>query len=813
MNTSSQKSIYITGDFNIDCSKESNSDYVKTISSLGYNQLVNYPTRNSFHNNSSSIIDHFYSNQQQSNTPIKILINDLSDHFPLLAFIEKTNFTKIKPKKITRRDMKDFSVENFTQDLFNELSTISMELNDDINDLWTTFTTTFNNVIDRHAPYRELTRRESKIKQKPWINKDIKSAIYKKNKLYRKSIRSGNPRDIKAYKTFSNSLNYLKKQSKKNHYDKLVKKSTKNSKLTWKIINDIVNLKKGRGKSIIQIKDENGKQISEPTLISETINKFFVGIGQKLSNSFPKTDSKLHFSSNANSFYLRPITEQEVRNHINQLNQSKSVRPSDPPIKFIKMAKDVISPFLTKIFNLCIIKGEYPKDLKSACVIPIYKKGEKNLCGNYRPISLISPFSKIFEKCILSQLNSFFSKFSILSDKQFGFKKNVSTEMALSSVYESFISNFENKQITCAIFLDIAKAFDSVNHQLLLKKLERYGVRGLSLQLINSYLSDRFQYTLIDNKTSSLLPITCGVPQGSVLAPLFFSVFINDLPNITTMKTTLFADDACFSFGPNNINILEQKVNTELVKIGTWFQNNKLSLNIDKTNFILIHRRNQEINLQLKLNGSLLARKNKIKYLGVTIDQKLNWKPHISNCVTKLNKCLWAVSKLRAYTNVSTLRLIYFSLAYPYIQYGIPRWGGACQTTLQPLLVKQKLIVKCMLHQSYRTSSSPLFSQLGLLKINEVYKFQIGKLLFNQIRKNNNIIQNLRSLSDLHAYNTRSVNNQNLYIPSVNSNLGKTSLTYHGAIIWNSIPTEIRNSSIYNFKFLLRKYFLKNYLR
>ena len=174
---------------------------------------------------------------------------------------------------------------------------------------------------------------------------------------------------------------------------------------------------------------------------------------------------------------------------------------------------------------------------------------------------------------------------------------------------------------------------------------------------------------------------------------------------------------------------------------------------------------------------------------------------------------LLAVLKLSAYTNVQNLTLIHFLLAYPYIQYGIPTWGGACQTTLQPLLVKQKLIVKCMLHQSYRTSSSPLFSQLGLLKINEVYKFQIGKLLFNQIRKNNNIIQNLTSLSDLHAYNTRSVNNQNLYIPSVNSNLGKTSLTYHGAIIWNSIPTEIRNSSIYNFKFLLRKYFLKNYLR
>ena len=279
------------------------------------------------------------------------------------------------------------------------------------------------------------------------------------------------------------------------------------------------------------------------------------------------------------------------------------------------------------------------------------------------------------------------------------------------------------------------------------------------------------------------------------------------------METTLFADDACFSFGHNNINILEQKVNSELEKIGTWFQNNKLALNIEKTNFILIHRRKQEINLQLKLNGSTLTRKSQLKYLGVTIDEKLNWKPHVTNCVTKLNKCLWAVSKLRPYANISTLRLVYFSLAYPYIQYGIPTWGGACQTTLQPLSVKQKLIIKCMLFQSYRTSSSPLFSQLGLLKLNEVYKLQIGKILYNQIKQNNIIIiHNLTSLSDIHSYSTRSANNQNFHLPLVHSNLGKTALTYQGPIIWNSVPNDIKNSSIYQFKFLLKKHFLKSYL-
>lgn len=384
--------------------------------------------------------------------------------------------------------------------------------------------------------------------------------------------------------------------------------------------------------------------------------------------------------------------------------------------------------------------------------------------------------------------------------------------MALSSIYESFIANFENKLITSAIFLDIAKAFDSVNHQILLKKLECYGIRGLPHSLMQSYLSDRYQYTLVDGQRSSLLPISCGVPQGSVLGPFLFSIFLNDLPKVTCMEVTLFADDACFNFAHHNSNILEQQVNQELEKISTWFQDNKLTLNVEKTNFMLIHRRNQPIELNLKLNGIKITQKDQIKYLGIFIDEKLNWKPHINSCITKLNKCMWAITKLRPYTSLSTLRLVYYSLAYPYIQYCISSWGGACKTTLQPLLVKQKLLVKTMLQQSYTSPSSPLFHQLGLLKLQDVYKFQIGKLMYNQIRKNNVICQNLSSLPAVHSYNTRSSNKCNYFIPSVSSNLGKTSFSYCGPVLWNSLPVEIKSATNFQYKSVLKNHLLESYL-
>lgn len=809
---SSKKPFYITGDLNIDFSEGVNNVFKNSIIGLGCQQFVKFPTRFNSRSNTFSIIDHLYSNQPGTNLETKVLIHDISDHFPIIAWIKSNPLAYHKSTNHVIRDMKTFNRDNFLRDLEVELSQFEME--GDANRVFESFNKTFMKVINSHAPLRKLTRRETKLKRRPWITSELLRSIRKKNHLYKKYIRSRRVEDRMAYKRFSNSLNHLKEKSKRKHYDDLLKTSTKNSKFTWKVINDIVNLNGQKGNGIKTVKDlEEGTEVTEPKEIAKTFNKYFVSIGQKLSQNFPSTQSTPpSFPPMYNSFYLKPFTVHEVSKHIQQLDSSKSVRPSDPPIKFIKLAEDIISPVLTQIFNYCVSTGLYPLDLKMACVIPIHKKGEKNNCGNYRPISLISPFSKIFEKCILTQLESFFNKHSIITNKQFGFRKKVSTEMALSSVYECFINNFENDLVTCAVFLDISKAFDSVNHKLLLEKLEKYGIRGLPHQLLRSYLSDRCQYTLIDGQKSSLLPICCGVPQGSVLGPFLFTTFINDLPNITIMDATLFADDACFSIGHTQLDVMEQIVNRELAEISEWFVQNKLSLNTEKTNFMLIHKKTHIPDITLQLNGTDLKKKEQIKYLGVTIDQKLNWKIHINNCILKLNKCLWAITKLRRYTSLSTLKLVYFALAYPHLQYCISTWGGACGTTLKPLLTKQKIIVKTMLHQPYMAPSSPLFYKLGMLKLNEIYEFSIGNLMFKYRNfDNTTMTPNLSTIPNIHSHNTRQNNDLNYYFHKANSNLGKTSFTYCGPNIWNTIPINIRTSSAYNFKLIYKKYLLQRY--
>ena len=597
-------------------------------------------------------------------------------------------------------------------------------------------------------------------------------------------------------------------KSKREYYAKSFRESTSNTKQTWKKIHEITSMKQKNESNIKMVQSSSGELISDPEKIPDYFNSYFANIGSNLSSTFRSTtDTMSHIKRNNNTFYLKPITPSEISNHIREMDSSKSVRPGDPPIKFLKIASAVISPVLSEIFNLCISQSVFPIDLKIASVIPIHKGGDKTNCGNSRPISVLSPFSKIFEKCIYTQLNKFFLKHSILSSKQFGFKQNTSTEMALSVIQDYYTKNIENGEITGSVFLDISKAFDTVDHKILLTKLNHLGVRGLPLNLLKNYLTDRSQYTSINGFHSSRLPLTIGVPQGSVLGPFLFSVQINDISVITKMFTTMFADDACLSYSHRSIKHLQVFINEELRIVQEWMNNNKLKLNVQKTNFMLIHNRKTELDLTIQINDFKINRKSEIKYLGVIMDEKLSWKPHINYVKTKLSKCIWATFKLRPYTDIKTLKLLYYALGFPNLQYCISIWGGASRSALLPLIRKQKILVRSMLFQDYCTPSIPLFNKLQILNLDQIYKFRIGLLMFKNRTGKINMPQQLHTISEIHNYNTRSSNNY--YIPKVRLDVTQKSYSYCGPMVWNNIPLDIR--SVLNeatFKQKLRKYLM-----
>ena len=284
---------------------------------------------------------------------------------------------------------------------------------------------------------------------------------------------------------------------------------------------------------------------------------------------------------------MTPATEEEIYKIINHLKDSASGWDEIPP-KIIKTVKSDITSPVTYLCNLSFDTGVVPDELKLAKVVPIHKSGQLSNFTNYRPVSVLCSFSKIYERLVYNRLINFLYLNDTLYKYQFGFREQHSTELALILLLDKITEAIENNEYSVAIFLDLSKAFDMVNHKILLSKLEFYGVRGLPLQWFNSYLSNRKQYVSYNGSNSCHLNISCGVPQGSILGPLLFLVFINDLHNVSeNLFFILFADDSNLLLNGPNLNDLCRQMNTELINVVNWFKMNKLCLNVKKTNFMV----------------------------------------------------------------------------------------------------------------------------------------------------------------------------------------------------------------------------------
>jgi hypothetical protein len=348
----------------------------------------------------------------------------------------------------------------------------------------------------------------------------------------------------------------------------------------------------------------------------------------------------------------------------------------DIPQKCIKLGTGHISEALTSVFNFSLEQGIMPDILKISRITPVDKGGESTDPSNYRPISTLYSFAQIFEKLVYSQVLNYFEKQNILSKFQFGFRKGRSTEQAIVELTDNLKKAIDKNIYTCGVFLDFSKAFDTVNHQILLKKLEAYGIRGLPLNWFSSYLTNRQQYvTLNINQESPKQTMVCGIPQGSSLGPLLFLIDINDISNCSDkVSIRIFADDTNIFASYKSIKDLEILMNEELTNVKKWCDLNKLSINIKKTNYMIVKSSNKKIteNINIKItnkDGTIccLERKDHIKYLGVLIDEKLSWKYHIA----------YICSRLAQYWYFLQIKTLYdYSLIYPYCIYHMPYWHG-----------------------------------------------------------------------------------------------------------------------------------------
>lgn len=454
---------------------------------------------------------------------------------------------------------------------------------------------------------------------------------------------------------------------------------------------------------------------------------------------------------------------------------------------------------LAKIFEISIILGQFPSKLKVAMVIPIHKGDSKQTTGNYRPISLLPIIGKVFERIVYNRVYSFITEKNIIVCNQFGFQKGKSTEQAFLELQTKIINAYENKQNSCSIFLDFAKAFDTVNHKILLSKLYHYGIRGSVHQWFESYLTNRQQCVQVNGQRSEFLTVRHGVPQGSILGPLLFLLYINDIIQASKkIEFLLFADDTSIFLADKDLKKMEKTLNEELINVSNWLKANKLSLNVKKSNVLLFRPKNEskkkQATIDLKIDGAAIEEKQSAKYLGLYFDNKMTFKEHVNHIITKLKKGNGILAKLRYFVPEEVIRNVYFAHIESHLNYGSLTWGTTGKYNIDKITALQKKAIKIIKFVKTREHIELPFKTNKFLPFDRLRAFAMTKFIW---KTTNNTID-CRHLLEQNQVTESERDNQKFLIPYRNTLIAKNSVFYTGIIEWNKIPDNIKSSTSFS---------------
>ena len=654
---------------------------------------------------------------------------------------------------------------------------------------------------------------KSNLINAPWVTPELKKCIKKKYRLF--NLLKRGLIQKRQFNVYKNALIWMTNKIRRKYlYDKF-EACKGDSKKTWSGINQLL----GRGKqtTIDRIITDDGCIVEGPSIATH-FNNFCTRVVLLITQDLPleiNFDYFRNIQHVAQSCFFYPADVNEVMVVIKSM-PNKGISLVDIKPNILLMIPDIVGPLIAHVYNLGICDGIYPDALKIGRVTPAFKSGEVTKMNNYRPISNLLTINKIFELLTYKRMNEFIDRFHILSNLQYGFRKAKNTTQAIFRVVGDILRTFNEKSYTIALFVDLRKAFDAVNRAILMPKLSLYGFRGVAIEFLSSYLTNRRQYVNINNHNSEIEPINVGVPQGSVLGPLLFNIFINDIVGIGTANKVLFADDAIFYVTEKALDLCVEKMKLVIAELSEWLDNNKLVPNVSKTKVMMFTPRTVGDLPDMYFNGTKLEWASSMRYLGIIIDNKLNFALQSNEVYRRLSKMHGVFHSLSALVPRTTLVTLYHSLVYPIIIHNIIIWGGIPAAGLKNIKTMINNILRCILRVRYDQNNVPLMSVsdmykcLSLLKFDDVYKYFLLRFLhFSFYKDTETFNKYYLPLLPTHSYGARGTR---INLPSVRVEVERQFALFQSCKLLNEIPSDlIQPQSNYSLKIKYKRRMLSQY--